>query len=210
MTVSLASKKSVRSLRPAPGRNAPARPSKPREFPITAEQYLKMGDLGFFQDRRVELIEGRIIEMAPMNEGHWRAVLDMPDVLRKALGATFRIGTQIPLAIDELSEPEPDFIVMVAGSEKRGITKSTALLSTVLVIEISDATPAYDRKIKAGLYAKANIAEYWILNLKARELEVLREPVNGAYTTKLVFSETDAVTPLAVPKAEIAVKDMLP
>lgn len=168
-----------------------------------------MANLGFFQERRVELIEGRIIEMAPMNEPHWGMIATLPDILRDALPDNFGVGIQIPLPLGEGNEPEPDFIVYRKPQSGR-IRKDNALEHTVLVIEISDATLAYDRTVKAALYAKANIGEYWIVNLKAREIEVLREPHEGKYGRKQVLKESESVAPLAAPDARIAVKQLLP
>jgi Uma2 family endonuclease len=183
-----------------------SRPVKPRPLPLTATQYLKMADLGFFQDKRVELVNGSVIEMTAMNDNHWLALIKCGKTLRAAFGLSFEIVSQAPLAIDEYSEPEPDFFVLSAPPQ----SKADALPLTVLVVEISDSTLQYDRTSKAALYASAGIAEYWIVNLNTRELEVRRAPLSQKYSQVQTFGEKATVTALAAPRKKTKVADLLP
>jgi Uma2 family endonuclease len=179
------------------------------------EDYDKMIDAGIFAPGdRVELIDGEIIEVSPQNSGHTTAVRLTEDALRAAFGAGFEVRTQMPLALDPHSEPEPD-VAVVPGSPRayRHAHPATALL----VVEVADSTLAYDREQKSSLYARAGITDYWLLNLVDRRLEVYRDAVPMAqarygwgYQTIQQYTSEGAVVPLAAPHVLIAIVDLLP
>ena len=81
---------------------------------------------------------------------------------------------------------------------------------TLLVVEVSDTTLREDRHYKAGLYARGGIAEYWIVNINARTLEVHRAPSGGQYGSSVTLTEADAIAPLAAPHSPVRVADLLP
>ena len=180
----------------------------------TREDYDKMIEAGIFTPgERVELIDGEIIEMSPQNSGHSTAVSLSVEALRAAFATGYYIRVQMPLALDPHSEPEPD-IAVVPGSPRdyRHAHPTTALL----VVEVADSTFAYDREQKSSLYARAGIADYWLLNLVDRRLEVYRDPIPMAqarygwgYQTLQQYSAEDAVAPLAAPHVLIAIVDLL-
>jgi Uma2 family endonuclease len=173
-----------------------------------------MGEMGLFEGKRVELIEGQVIEMSPIYELHATAVSVADDVLREAFGKGWAIRVQNPLSLGEASDPQPD-VVVVAGKNRD--FKEQHPTTAALVIEVADSSLSYDRDYKASLYAKAGIADYWIVNLPERQLEVYRQPRADAasefgfsYTEKQIFKEGESVAPLARPEAVIAVAELLP
>jgi Uma2 family endonuclease len=187
--------------------------TEPRTFHWTREEYHRLADQGYFQDRRVELIEGEIIEMPVPKPPHVMAMLLTADVLRSAFGRGFHVRTQVPLNLGEASEPEPDLAVVPGAPRDYPEHPTTALL----VVEISEMTLPIDRGRKASLYARGGIADYWILNLVDRQLEVLRTPVPDAaqsygfgYQDVTILAPADSVAPLAAPAARITVADLLP
>jgi Uma2 family endonuclease len=187
--------------------------TEPRTFHWTREEYHRLADQGFFQDRRVELIEGEIVEMPVPKPPHVMALGLTEDVLRTAFGRGFWVRTQAPLNLGEASEPEPDLAVVPGGPWDYPEHPTTALL----VVEISETTPPIDRGRKASLYARAGLADYWIINLVDRQLEVCRTPGPDAsqphgfgYQGVTILDATESVAPLAAPGARIAVADLLP
>ena len=171
-----------------------------------------MGEMGWFNGQRVELIEGRIVEMPPQKEDHYATILRVQDALRNVFPAGHVVRPQGPLAFGTRSEPEPD-IAVVKGEVRDFVDHPT---TAVLVVEVSGTTLRFDRR-KGGLYARANVPEYWIINLGDREIEVRREPMaddtkpfGHAYRTTVTFKGGDLISPLAVPAANIAVSDLLP
>ncbi|MCI0525786.1 MAG: Uma2 family endonuclease [Acidobacteria bacterium] len=188
--------------------------TEPKPHRWTREEYYKMGEQGFFQDRRVELIEGEVIEMSPVYAPHVTSVMATTEILREVFGKGWLIREEKPLGLGINSDPEPD-VVVVAG--KRSDFKAAHPTTAALIIEVADSSLSYDRTYKASLYAKAGIADYWIVNLQERQIEVYRRPMVDAnarfgfsYADKMIFKEGDSVKPLAKPKAAIAVADLLP
>ncbi len=180
----------------------------------TQDEYYKMAELGFFYGKRVELIEGEIIEMSPMKSPHATAVSLVYEVLREVFDNNHFIRSQQPLSFSKITEPEPDLAVI--KGKIRDFSDSHPKTAELL-IEVSDATIYYDRGKKSNLYAKNKIQDYWIVNLKDKRLEVFRRPIKDknayygfSYGEKLIFTEQDEVSPLAAREAKIKVADLLP
>lgn len=174
----------------------------------TLEEFERLVGTGFFTPgERLELIEGAILPKTTQNPPHATALYIMQTVLIRIFGAGFMVRVQLPLSLNERNRPEPD-VAVVAGAARDYLVShpSTALL----VIEISDTTLQTDRDIKAAIYAQANIAEYWILNLSERNLEVHREPRNGRYNHIRILDEAQSVAPIAAPDASIPIAELLP
>ena len=186
--------------------------AEPRVHLWTRDEYYKMGELGLFDGKRVELIEGQVIEMSPIGSPHRTAVTLTGDTLREAFGAGWFVQIQSPLNLGEKSDPEPDVAVIAGNVRDYTHTHPT---TAALVVEVADTSLDYDRKVKGSLYAKAGLEDYWILNLLARHLEVYREPVGDAqgrfsYASITTLKATDTIAPLAKPDVGIAVADLLP
>lgn len=178
----------------------------------TTDEYYKMAELGFFDGRRVELIEGEIIEMSPMKQAHATAVRLMIEFLRRIFADGYVVDSQLPMDFGSTTEPEPD-VAVVKGKVRDFIESHPK--NAELVVEISDATLRYDRTKKAALYAKNKIQEYWILNVKSSCLEVYRRPIcdknlGFVYSEIKILTEKDTVSPLAAPDARIKIADLLP
>jgi len=171
-----------------------------------------MVNAGVFGDAHLELIEGELIQMAPI--GHPHAAINDPlrDVLRIALGSGYSVRTQAPISIgDDLkpSAPQPD-VAVVLGHWRDYMSRAPEAADVVLVVEIADSSLYDDRRIKAALYASADIQEYWIVNLIDNQVEVYREPVDASYKSLKIYSSTDTLAPLAAPKSLISVADFMP
>lgn len=185
-----------------------------KSFQWTQEKYYQMADMGFFQGKRVELIEGEIIEMSPMNKPHATAIRKLLSILNKVFPSGYLVDSQLPMSFSKISEPEPD--IAVIKGEIADFADSHPKTAE-LIIEVSDATLYYDRNRKASLYAKNKIQDYWILNLKNKRLEVYRRPIKDkttyygfGYAESFIFTENDEVAPLVQPDAKIKVADLLP
>ncbi len=162
----------------------------------------------------VELIDGEIVTVTPQKSRHATAVCLAETALRQAFGEHVNVRTQLPLALDPASEPEPD-VAVVAGSPRdyRDAHPSTALL----IVEVADASLLFDRTTKASLYARASIPEYWLLNLVDEVIEVHRDPQRSTdapagwrYAAVERYGSRDRVAPLARPDRFIATQDILP
>jgi Uma2 family endonuclease len=178
-------------------------------------EYDRLVEHGMFRpDERLELLDGLLVVREPQGSRHATAVGLVHDALAAAFGRRYHVRGPGPIALDESSEPEPDLAV-VPGTRRD--YRDAHPSSPVLVVEVSDSTLALDRRLKGGLYARAGIAEYWILNLVHRVLEVYRQPVRSSgarhgwkYRSVRLLEGNAVVSPLAAPGARIPVADLLP
>lgn len=174
----------------------------------TREEYEQLAEAGFLRpDERVELIDGIIYGMSPQNSWHATAIMNSLEELRAAFAEGYHVRPQLPLALGSHSQPEPDLAV-VPGHQRDYRTSHPT--TAVLIVEISDSSLKLDREIKRDLYAEAGISEYWVLSVGTRQLEVFREPEDGAYRSRMVLSSEETVAPLAAPDASIRIADLLP
>ena len=165
-------------------------------------------------DDRVELLGGALIEKEPQYGPHATGIQLVQRALTEAFGAGWVVWPQMPVALDDESEPEPD-VAVVPGHPRD--YRDAHPTRPVLVVEVALSRLGFDRDRKGSLYARAGLADYWIVNIPGRRLEVYRGPVpDGAapfgwrYGTALALGPDDRVAPLAAPTATITVADLLP
>jgi len=178
----------------------------------TVEEFESLTELGAFDGRRLELLDGEITEKMSQKEPHSSGVLLMQYKLLELFGRGFLVRVQLPMALQD-SKPEPDACVTEGVPQGLIPIPSTALL----VVEISDATLQTDRDVKTHIYARAGIEEYWIVNLNARQIEVRRDPradptqpLGYAYGSLQTLGAGDNIAPLSRPDAAFPVADILP
>jgi Uma2 family endonuclease len=169
--------------------------------------------MGFFGDRKVELINGDLYPL-PVHPPHDTAVYLTFRVLEVVFGVGYFGRPQMTLDLGRRYQPLPDVLV-VAGSPRDYAAKHPT--TGVLLVEIADSSLRRDRTIKAHRYAHAGIADYWIVNLVDRQLEIYRNPQPDParrgrfrYADVTIVSATGQAAPLAKPQAMIAVADLLP
>jgi Uma2 family endonuclease len=158
-------------------------------------RYDQLVEAGIFgPEDRIELLDGLLVAREPQGAHHMRE--------------------EKPIALDEQSEPEPD-VVVVPGRLRD--YRDAHPSQPVLVVEVADTSLALDRLRKGGLYARAGIADYWVVNLIDEVLEVNREPVRAPsgrgdwkYNSVRLLRRNAIVTPLAAPRARICVAALLP
>jgi Uma2 family endonuclease len=186
---------------------------EPRTFRWTREEFYRLADQGCFDNRRVELIEGEIIEMPVPKPPHVKSVILTHQALSVTFGPGHVVRTQSPINLGAFSDAEPD-VNVVPGSPRDYDDHPT---TSLLLVEVSETTLSYDRGRKGSLYAAAGIQDYWIVNLVDRQLEVYRKPIADAnepsgfrYDEKTILTAGELIEPLAKPGAQVAVADLLP
>jgi Uma2 family endonuclease len=182
---------------------------------MTRAEYDRLIEAGVFQeDDPIELLGGELVVREPQGSAHHTAVGLMEDALRAALGPGWFLRNQGPVALDDESEPEPD-IAVVRGNRRDYSREHPA--RPALVIEVALSRLPFNQNHKGSLYARAGLADYWIVNLIDRVIEIYRAPVTDPaarfgwrYATREVVAADGFVSPLAAPHARIAVTDVLP
>jgi Uma2 family endonuclease len=175
---------------------------------ITVKEYDQMYEAGIFQpDERLELINGEIVKMPPMNAPHMSYVIRLSRFFTEKLSRRAIVATQLPIVIDNDSEPEPDISILHWRKDDYFSGKPTAR-EVYLLIEVASASLVYDREVKLPLYARARIPEVWILKVQDQQLEVYRHPKDGSYAEQRLLQPSDKIAPLAFPDIELTLSDI--
>ena len=181
--------------------------SKPHLF--TVADYHRMSEIGLFQDTpRVELIQGQIIDMVAIGSPHFGMVNRLNRLLVPLVGARGLVSVQNPVRLDGGSEPQPDVAVLKPRADDYE-TGAPGPGDVLLLIEVADTSLDFDRSVKAPLYARSGIAEYWIVNLPERVVEVHREPTGGRYALVRPAGLGDILDLLMLPGLALAATDLL-
>jgi Uma2 family endonuclease len=178
-------------------------PAVPRRL-LTVDEYHRMGEVGILtEDDRVELIEGELVAMAPIGSEHIAASNALNRLLVVAVGDRGIVSVGNPVRLNRHSEPQPDFTILKPRAGYRKMLPRPG--DTMLAVEVANTSLDYDRKVKLALYARSAIAEVWIVNLAAEQVEVYRSPVGDGYTSVARAGGSDELTIEALPGVSIPV-----
>jgi Uma2 family endonuclease len=181
----------------------------------TRVEYGRLIDCGILrEDDPVELVEGHLVVREPQRTPHAVATQLAAEALRRVFGSGWTVRVQLPLALGRASEPEPD-VAVVRGAPRDFLDDHPS--RPALVVEVAGESLRLDRTMKAQLYARHRVGDYWIVNLRAGALEVRRRPFRRpdppsrwGYRDVAVFRPGDLVRPLAAPRARVPVADLIP
>lgn len=147
----------------------------PTRHRLTVDEYHRMGEAGILhEDSRIELLDGELIDMAPIGSLHAAAVNDVTEQFIREKPVGVIVSIQNPILLDNFSEPQPDIVILRPRSDRYRSALPTAE-DVLLLIEIADSSLKYDRDRKIPLYARNGIAEVWILDLSEKVLERYRD-----------------------------------
>lgn len=176
---------------------------------FTVEEYYRMAQAGILnEDDRVELIEGEIIEMAPIGSRHAAHVKGLNRLFSQQVGQEVLISVQDPVRLSERSEPQPD-IALLRFRPDLYATSHPGPADVLLLIEVADATVEYDREVKAPLYAREGIREFWLVDLPGERIEVYRDPSPEGYRQVRTVQRGERLSPEAFPGLELSAEDIL-
>ncbi|MBW4476081.1 MAG: Uma2 family endonuclease [Tolypothrix brevis GSE-NOS-MK-07-07A] len=176
----------------------------------TVADYHRMAETGILdEDERVELLEGKIIWMSAKGTAHRSAVGRTDYLLKNRLANRAWVSIQEPIKLNDRSEPEPDVAVVQIDPLDYADHHPTPS-EVYLIIEVADSSLKFDCETKAKAYAQAAIADYWVLDVVARQLHVFREPNEEGYQSKVILGEDARISPLQFAELQIAVLEMLP
>jgi Uma2 family endonuclease len=167
---------------------------------------------GVFDQQHLELVEGELIDKMGKNRPHVNAAALLIAWLIQVFGAR-RVNFEAPIDVapedNPTNEPVPDMIVL-KREFARFLTDRPQPRDLDLVIEIADTSLAFDLTTKASLYARAGIAEYWVLDILGRRLLVHRQPEGGQYAAVTSYSHDESVTPAAAPDSSLSIDSLFP
>lgn len=168
----------------------------------TVADYHRLIETGILNHRRVELLQGEVVEMPPEEPIHSYATEGGVHYLRSLLRGLAVVREAHPITLAD-SEPQPD-VAIVQPSRQRYLQHHPYPQDIFLLIEISQSTLDYDLNEKKTTYALADIPEYWVVNLKANQIHVFRHPQQGEYLETFVITQ-GTIFPLAFPTIEVSI-----
>lgn len=176
---------------------------------FSVEEYHRMAEVGILKpDDRVELLDGDIIPMAPMSSRHAAAISKIAEWLQRAFAGRAMVRVQLPIHLDDYSEPEPDLaLVRVEAGHYADAHPRPA--DVLLIIEVAQSSQAFDRDIKIPHYARAGIRETWLVDIALQQVEIYRGPAPLGYREKSVSRRGQSIVPQAFPQEAVNVDEML-
>jgi len=186
----------------------PAEPVRRKQW--TREECLALETAGFLDMEQWELVEGELIDRMGKRRPQGNAAWLLATHLTGIFGAYF-VNMETPIRVhpedNAISEPQPDVIVLRRSTLE--LTDHPRPQELHLVGEVSDTSITFDLTVKAGLYARAGIVEYWVLDVARRRMIVHRDPQAGHYQSILVYTEHESISPLSAPHDSLRVTDCL-
>jgi Uma2 family endonuclease len=176
---------------------------------FTVDEYHRMADAGILaEDERVELLDGQIVPMSPIGSPHAGCVNRLTRLLTRSLGDRAVVSVQNPVILNEWWEPEPDLAVL--GFRADGYSRAHPGPADIrLVIEVMDSSTEKDRRVKLPAYARALVAEVWLVNLPAERIDVYQDPTGDRYATRRIVGRGAGLTPLGLPDVVLPTDEIL-
>lgn len=172
-------------------------------YRLTVNAYHRMIDAGIFdKDDHVELIDGELRTMSPINASHAGKNKRLNRLFSVRVGERALVAVQDPLTLPEHSEPEPDLMLLRPRNDYYEGTNPTPE-DVLLVVEVSDSSLRYDLETKVPLYASHGIPEIWLIDLRNRRLLVYRDPGPEGYRQVLIPDMSQTLAPVSLPGVEI-------
>jgi Uma2 family endonuclease len=175
-----------------------------RVRPLKRVEFERLIEDGVFdEDERIELLDGVLVEVSPQGTLHSAAIMQLSERLTLALSGRARVRTQLPFAASDDSLPEPDLALVPLGDYRKANPDKA-----FLIVEVANDSLRKDRRLKGELYARAGIAEYWIVNVVDTCVERYTTPQDGWYATVARANVGETLRIEAFPNVEVAVSDI--
>ena len=176
---------------------------------FTVDEYLALEVAGVLhEDDRVELIDGEILVMAPINVPHLRGTDYSNQRLVMALGNRAMVRVQGSILLNDHTMPQPDIAVLRMRSLDD--TERDSASDVYWIIEFSDSSLEYDLGVKLARYAESGIPEVWVGNLRTQEVIVHTEQSGSEYLAVRTCRAGQSISPQAFPDVALAVDDFMP
>jgi Uma2 family endonuclease len=186
-------------------------PLEPPRKRWTRAECIALEESGLWDQQHLELVEGELISKMGKKRPHVNTLVVMQGWLVQAFGGMF-VNPEAPIDVapedNPTNEPEPDIIVL--RKESSHYLSNPRPEDVLLVVEVADSSRQFDLSVKAGLYARAGIGEYWVADITTRRIYVHREPNSGKYGSIQIYTGEEAVSPLAAPNAQFLVSTAFP
>jgi len=173
---------------------------------LSVSDYYRMAQAGILsEDEHVELINGELFDMAPIGSFHADYIDRLARLFFKQADDGIRVRIQNPVHLSDFSEPEPD-IALVKDNNYR--EQHPTAEDVLLLVEVADTSLHYDRNIKLPLYARHQIPEVWVFDIKEKRLDIYQQPDSDYYRLHLRPKAEEKIQPLLVTSVSIDWQDL--
>jgi Uma2 family endonuclease len=173
---------------------------------FTADEYERLVELGVFgEEERLELIDGDIVQMAPIGHQHAACASNLGELLILGLRRRALVWGNGPARVAIDSVPQPDLALLQRRSYRSGSPRPEDVL---LIIEVAESSLRYDRTVKLRLYARAGIAEYWIVDVAGGAIESYGSPEGETYRERRRVGRGESLAPAGFPDVVVSVDDV--
>lgn len=184
--------------------------SEPTTRLFTVDEYYRMAEAGILgQDDRVELLDGRIVQMSPIGSRHAACVDRLTRRLAEIPEGQATLRVQSPVRLGEFSEPQPDLCLLEPRADYYA-EGHPGPGNVLLLIEVASTSLPFDRDVKLPLYARAGVREVWLIDLEAELVHVFLDPVGELYRYRRDAGIDDDLTPRSLPGLKVPVSGLLP
>jgi Uma2 family endonuclease len=181
----------------------------PARHRLDVDDYHRMADAGILgEDDRVELIDGDLIDMAPIGQGHAAVVSGLNEAFVLACAGRAIVWPQSPIRLNRTTEPQPDLAVLRRRADFYATGERPGPADVLLVVEVADTSLRFDRTVKLPLYARAGIGELWIIDLPRRVLDAYRKPAGDGYGENTTHHAGDSVALALAPDISVRLELM--
>ena len=176
---------------------------------FSVKDYYRMAETGVLRpDAQVELLDGRILDMSPIGPFHGSVVNRLSRLFNLKASERWLVSTQAPLHLDDLSEPQPDVMLLRPEADDYA-SRHPGPNDVFLLIEVSDTTLDYDRSEKLPAYGRSGVREVWIVNLNEKSIELYRDPNFTGYGSQAVLRPGDAASVQAFPEVVVDISELM-
>ena len=176
----------------------------PTRHKLDVDKYFRMAEAGVFaKEERIELIEGDLFDMAPIGPDHGAYMIGLNEVFVLACAGRFFVSPQNSIRLSQFTAPEPDLAVLLRRDDRYRMGGRPGPADVVLLVEISDSSLRFDRTVKLPLYAKAGIAELWIVDVQRNLIEVHTKPTGSTYATMTSFKPGERIALTLAPDISV-------
>ena len=181
-----------------------------KRYRFTVDEYERLGQAQVLtQCDRVELLDGAIVEMSPIGDRHASVVARLTSLFSSRLGNRSIVWPQNPVQLRVVrSMPQPDVVLVRPRADFYAAGK-LGPDDVLLLVEVMDTSAETDRRVKLPLYARAGIAETWLLDLTTDRVEVFRQPTPAGYRESQTLERNERLAPRAFPDLSLTVDDLL-
>jgi Uma2 family endonuclease len=178
--------------------------------PLTVEEFEALAEKeGWDEDTRVELLDGEVVWMSPINDAHAACVKRLNRLFNRRYAVDqMLVSVQDPIRIERYDEPQPD-VALLRPRPDFYATATPTPADVLLLVEVADTTLRTDLGRKARIYGSGGVSEYWVVDLNNRVLYVHRAHEGGGYASRRVLSVTDRLSATFAPEVEFEVAELI-